>query len=570
MRPPFTLIYKPLLAVLLTISLIAPTIAFADEPTLPVDSAKDLVAQAELFRKTGAGSMIEEEREEPQITAEEPVRPAAAEPAGPAFTLNQITFTGNRTIPSADLDIYWKDLSGRTVTMLELNKICDAVTVHYRAKGHTTSKAILEPQEIREGRVVITVVEGLVGQVRVEGARHFKESLYTDAVRVRSGEIFDYQKLQQGIEDINAAADRSARAYLEPDPADPSLANLTLKAEERLPLHMFYDFNNRGTKLTHRARHNVNIQHTNITGNGDLMNAGWTLSEEGALSGVAGGYTLPLPAAGTTLSLSASHTDSMLVKHLKPLEIKGESLSFSPQLRQRIARSADWELSGVFGLEYKNSETLVDDIRANIDRSRIFRTGAEFSRRDGGGRTSLNGFFNLGLPDIDGSEGAFNFLSAGASRLQRAPGDTFLILRGDTQWTDDKLLSVDQYRLGGATSVRGYPESDSAGDSGYNVSAEWHIPAFFVPEKLVVPFTAKPLKSSLRFVTFFDAGKTFFERRERAGSVKDRFLMGTGAGLRFDLGSTLSVSADLGFPIGDDSTDVPDQPQLHLSVRSGF
>ncbi len=570
MRLLFTLFSKLFLSILTGILLAASGTAYADGPTLPTDNAQDLVAQAELVRKTGAGSVMEEDREEPQITAEEPVRPAAAEPVGPAFTLNQITFTGNRTVPSADLDIYWKNLSGQTVTMLELNKICDAVTVHYRAKGHTTSKAILEPQEIRDGRVVISVVEGLVGQVRVEGARHFKESLYTDAVRLKSGEIFDYQKLQLGIEDINAAADRSARAYLEPDPANPSVANLTLKAEERLPLHMFYDFNNRGTKLTHRARHNINAQHTNITGNGDLLNAGWTLSEEGSLSGVAGGYTLPLAATGTTLSLNASHTDSMLVKHLKSFEIKGESWSFSPQLRQRIARSADWELAGVFGLEYKNSETLVDDIRANIDRSRIFRTGAEFSRRDGGGRTSLNGFFNLGLPGIDGSEGAFRFLSAGASRLQRTPGDTFLILRGDTQWTDDRLLSVDQYRLGGATSVRGYPESDSSGDSGYNVSAEWHLPAFFIPEKLKVPFTAKPLRNSLRFVTFFDAGKTFLKQRERAGSVKDRFLMGAGAGLRFDLGSTLSVSADLGFPIGDDSTDAPDQPQLHLSVRSGF
>jgi hemolysin activation/secretion protein len=541
----------------------------ADQDTLS-GQTQDLVSQAELFRKTSAESPLDEAPEEPKISAEEPPKTAEAEPAGPAFTLNRVIFEGNRTVPTADLDVYWKNFAGQTVTFKELNKICDSVTIHYRALGHTTSKALLKPQEIRDGAVTVTVAEGMVGKISVEGAKHFKESLYTDVIQLKSGEIFDYQKLQTSIEDINAAADRSARAYLEPSPSDPNAVDLVLKAEEKFPLHMFYDFNNRGTKLTHRARHNVGMRHTNITGNGDLLNANWTLSEEGALGGAAAGYTLPLPATGTTLSLQSSYTQSMLVKHFKPSEIKGESFSFSPQLRQRILRSADWEVAGVFGLEYKNSETLINDIRANIDRSRIFKTGAEFSRRDGGGRTSLNGFFNLGLPHIDGSEGSFNFWSAGVTRLQRMPASTFLILRADAQLTDDSVLSVDQYRLGGATSVRGYPESDSAGDSGFNASTEWHVPASFAPETLKVPFTDRSWRNALRFVAFFDMGKTYLNERLRSTSVKDRLLMGVGGGIRLELGPALSVSADLGFPIGDESTDIHDQPQVHLSARSGF
>ena len=123
--------------------------------------------------------------------------------------------------------------------------------------------------------------------------------------------------------------------------------------------------------------------------------------------------------------------------------------------------------------------------------------------------------------------------------------------------------------MGGAYSVRGYPESDSAGDLGYNFSGELNAPVPFLPQNWRVPFSKSTWWDTVRLVGFIDGGKVFLRNKSSAAAVKDRFLLGTGFGVRADLGRNFSLQLDLGYPIGDDSSDL-NQKQAHLSLRGGF
>jgi len=54
--------------------------------------------------------------------------------------------------------------------------------------------------------------------------------------------------------------------------------------------------------------------------------------------------------------------------------------------------------------------------------------------------------------------------------------DANLILRGDVQYSDDKLMTLERFALGGRYSVRGYRENEIVRDKGYDLSAELRYP----------------------------------------------------------------------------------------------
>ncbi len=145
----------------------------------------------------------------------------------------------------------------------------------------------------------------------------------------------------------------------------------------------------------------------------------------------------------------------------------------------------------------------------------------------------------------------------------------YLILRANGQWTNDTLTSVEEFRAGGAYSVRGYPESDVVGDYGYNFSAELNTPVPFLPKDWDIPYAKKKVGDTVRLVAFVDGAQTFFRERAATTTVKDSFLLGAGLGIRVNLDTNASLQLDFGWPIGDDSSE-KNRIQTHLALKAGF
>ncbi len=551
----------------LGLGLLAPSLALAAE-TIPKEAVDQLTSQADTF--------LEESRRTPakpevpvQISGEDGGPAVPASPSGGAsFTLKEVVFEGNTLLTAADLARFTAPSVGTEVSFDSLKKICDDITAEYRRLGYTTSGAYLPPQKIAGGVVKIAVIEGKMGRFLVEGNRHFASDLYLQNMTLQAGEPFRYTDLDNDIYFLNQKPDRSAQAYLVPDPDHPDRVDVTLKAREVSPLHFYYDLNNRGTKLTHRLRHGTGFLHNNITGHGDTLSGSFQFAEEGALAGGSGSYALPFDRTGTTLRLSGGVTDTMLVKHLKPFEVKGESLSLSAEVAQSLIRTRTSSLEAVFGYDHKNSESLIDDFRTGIDRTRIIRGGSQITLRDGGGATSANFDANKGIPDLDASEESFFYLSGGVTRIQRLTQELTLTLRARGQWTDDSLPSLEQYRVGGMYSVRGYAESDSSGDSGFDATAELTAPLPTLSGNAPVFFGGmpRPWSEALKVAAFVDGGAVFLRERDSDTTVAGRRLAGTGVGFVMNLNDNWSGRVDLGFPIGDEAVG-NENWQTHFSMK---
>jgi hemolysin activation/secretion protein len=383
-----------------------------------------------------------------------------------------------------------------------------------------------------------------------------------------SHDIFRYQDLERNLYTLNQQPDRQAKAFIIQGEALAS-SDIILKVKDKNPLHVYYEINNRGTKLTHRIRHVVHLDHNNLLGFDDVFNSSFTTTEEGALNGGSFSYNFPLQTIPVDLSLSGGYAQSSLIGSLKSAKITGESLNFSPAITYTLIQDPAKTINLYLALKYINSLSSIDHVRVSADRMRSLNLGSRLTFQDAGGRTILNPEIHFGLPDFLGgldstdthatvanSGGEFTYYTMNAARVQRLPQSLVMILRGGGQWTRDTLTSIEQIRAGGATSVRGYSESESAGDYGWNGGAEINTP---------VPF----LCSSLRLAGFLDSAKVYTRERSLPTSVKSKFLMGTGFGLRLDIDRTLSGQIDLGFPVGDDSAD-KNKPQVHVSMKAGF
>ena len=78
------------------------------------------------------------------------------------LSLNQVVIEGATVYSQAQLDGFWQAEQGKQVTLSDIYKIADDITVKYRNDGYILAKAVIPPQRIENGVVHIRVVEGYI------------------------------------------------------------------------------------------------------------------------------------------------------------------------------------------------------------------------------------------------------------------------------------------------------------------------------------------------------------------------------------------------------------------------
>ena len=545
---------------------------------IPEDAQRELSSQTNVIANQEK-KVREKLSEKPEIEIQKE-NEAPNNERGPVFFVKKIVLEGNTVVSTQELRRFIAAFENREASFKQLRALSEVITNVYRSRGYVTSRAYLPPQTVEDGVVTIKVVEGKVGKVIVDGNKFFNARSYQRRMKFDSN-IFRYQDLESSLYYVNQLPDRQAKAFLIPG-EELASSDIILKVKDKNPLHMYYDFNNRGTKLTNRARDGFHIDNNNLTGNDDVFNSSFTTAAEGAFNGGSVNYSVPVGDSPVSVSVAAGYVKTRLIGFLKSAKITGESFSFEPGLTYTLVQKPEKEISLYAGLEYVNSLSAIDNTTTSDDRMRSLDLGPRIILQDINGRSFINADMHVGLPGFLGgleandpqasiatSGGEFTFYTVNFVRIQRLPASMFAILKTGGQWSPDTLTSVEQYRAGGAYSVRGYPEADAAGDYGWNASAELNSPLGFLPKEWLVPFTKKSWLNAFHIVGFLDTAKTYLRDKTIETAVKDKFLMGVGYGFRLDLDDYLSAQLDIGYPIGDDSTD-KNNSQVHFAMRAGF
>src|SRR6266481_4900704 len=85
------------------------------------------------------------------------------------FVLRDITITGTTVYSAETLRPFYEGLIGREVKLADIIAVADAIEAKYREAGYILTRAFVPPQRVANGVFTLSVVEGYVKALDVEG-----------------------------------------------------------------------------------------------------------------------------------------------------------------------------------------------------------------------------------------------------------------------------------------------------------------------------------------------------------------------------------------------------------------
>ena len=502
------------------------------------------------------------------------VAPDQQQQAGPTssvrFTINTISIDGVTLLKEEEFRPLIQQYEGKEGSLNDLTELTEKLNALYREKGYLTSQVYIPPQDnVEQGNIKLTAVEGKIGDIQVDGNRFFRTKAILRNLPQQEGEMLNVKDLEDSLNRINQQDQFRLRATLTPG-EETGETDVKLDVAERQPWQITPTFDNQGRPFIGTYRVGGEISNNNLFGLGDRFFLKYFQGRRHL--GVGTSYAVPINRFGTELGLNFgfNHVDPNIPVRNQP-SIIGNAYFYGITLAQPLDKERNWVAD--VGFNAKRISTFINDDRAEPngrDDIRSIVTGLTYNNVDRLGRTFARGQMTF-APGWMGADTKFWKAETFLTRVLRLPANNLLLFRAYGQFTPDALVPAEMMQLGGAFSVRGYSEGLLLGDRGYQLNLEhrWPVPGL----RLVSPWLADRVQGAF----FVDFGQTFLDNSQRG---RNRFifrtnsnnttLLGVGFGARARLTRFLQGFVDCGFGLLDTNAEPYGQPtaRVHFGIRS--
>ena len=500
-----------------------------------------------------------------------PVKPPETEraPTMLRVIVRKIRITGNTAIPASELEKIAAPFENRELTNTDLEELRQRLTQHYVSRGYVNSGAVIPDQNVVDGVVEMRIVEGRLTRTDIEGTVHFHKDYFSDRIALSAGPPLNLRELEQRLQILlTNPMVKSINAQLAPGER-PGEAVLKARVEEAPRYDIGVVADNKLAPSLGDVKLTLLGAVNNLIGRGDQLGAEFGYAE-GIPHDLRLRYRTPITARDTALGVHYEKTKAIVQEEpFDVLDITSTLETIGVELSHPVYRTQNRQLVLSSVLERRETETTllgvpfsfspgVQDGKATVsvlrlvgdylDRGRIQVIAARSTISVG--LDAFDSTINADVPDSRFVTWLNQF--QWVRRLSEKRGDQ-IRLRADLQLTNDALLPVEQYAVGGLDSVRGYRSFQLLRDYGYTASLEYRIPVFGNPTGW----------RNLQFAAYVDTGGARFKERENPTPSN---LTGVGVGLLWS--PAREFSAELYFAKGLD--DVPEPPSNHLQDESVY
>ncbi|MCP4021805.1 MAG: ShlB/FhaC/HecB family hemolysin secretion/activation protein, partial [Desulfobacteraceae bacterium] len=278
-------------------------------------------------------------------------------------------------------------------------------------------------------------------------------------------------------------------------------------------------------------------------------------------------YALPFNSWDTALVFESEGARTEVVSEpFNELDITGRAASFSLALRQPLFRSLAREFALQVKLEHKYSKTYLFDepfsfSQGAVDgetRTTVLELAQEWVSRGLTHAAVIRSGFNFGLDLLDatmGSEepdGQFFYWAGEAQWIQSIPWlESQVKLNLNAQWSNDPLLSLEKFTIGGHDTVRGYRENLLTTDNAVIASIEWRVPVGRIKP---VFFSRDDQDGNISLALFYDFGRG----SDEDGDTSRIYSLGTG--IRWAM--TQNIFLEVFYAYAMKSVDLPPDNDL--------
>lgn len=536
----------------------------------PPPGASSDVIEKKIRKEAQAQLLSQKPIVPPEIEEEKPPekKPAAAA----AFYVRTIKLKGNEVLKPEEVEPVLKPYEGRKINSGDLADLKKKLEDLFRRHGYL-AVAYVPPQDVENGELTVGILTSRMGKLKIEGLHYSSAWKMRSYWKIPEGRILQYQEIQRSLIHMNQNPDRVVKSVLRPG-AEAGKTDIYLKAEEHFPVHPGFTWDNQGVKATGKERYGFTLKHTNFLRLDDTFLAGTSFGS--AFGALYLSHIIPLTDFGTSFFWGFSYADVSPRKEFKDFHINAISQTYSLGLQQRLAANEHFRMDGRLGFDFKektNHQQTVTNIwdrlrvlSLGLDLQSIGKTGTWFLGQDAAVSFSPRG--NGNPLNSRGAHESFFKYAFSAKRIQALPFETQGILALSGQLSPYKLPPTEQFFLGGATTVRGYPESDYGADQGLLARAEYNTPFFFAPKSWQLPRAGEPLRKQITLIAFFDYG--YGQLRDPSNESNEhrvRVLDGIGGGFSVRFNRYISARFEWAAALRDALTE-GGRSQFHFRLTT--
>lgn len=419
--------------------------------------------------------------------------PQAAEPSALSqdttpIEIKKISVTGATVFSPESLEALVAEYSTGTKTLGDLQKAAAKISAHYRKNGYFLARAYLPKQSLTNGEVTINVLEGKLGEIKVENtSRLNKDKANAMLAKIKTGEPLQKKSVDRALlllSDMPGVGGVDSRVEAG---ANTGETNLIVGLKEAPLFNGRLELDNHGSLFSGRYRVGGIVIANSPFGFGEQFSGRLMVSDEDLIFGRLGAQ-VPIGADGLTLIGGLSRTQYSLGDSFDPLDARGNSDTVDASLRYPFIRSQNLNIHGSVGAEYRKLQDEIRSTDTKTDKNaKVGNIGVSADWRDslGGGGVNQAGLtFFQGDLDIETAsaaaidalgaktEGSYSKWNWNLSRQQAISQKLSASLQARGQFTSDNQDSAEKFVLGGPNGVRAYPAGEGSGDIGWLASAE--------------------------------------------------------------------------------------------------
>lgn len=500
----------------------------------------------------------------PDIRVEGREGPAQTTLTGAKIQVNALRITGATRFSEVELIAAAGFQPGRELDLADLRGLAAHITNFYASRGYIVAQAYVPAQQITEGAVTISVIEGRYDAVDLRNTSRLSDSLARGRLAgLDPGDLVYAPPLQRRLLLLSDLPGIVVKSTLMPG-AEVGASRLIVDVAPGRSVSGSIEGDNGGNRYTGAWRGGGTVNLNNLTGHGDVASLRGLTSGSG-LNYLRGSYQTHVQ--NLTVGVAYEWLRYELGKEFAPLDATGTAKIASVYGSYPLVRSYD---NNLFALATGEAKTFRDEIGAtgtvSDKKARVLTGGLSGDRHDrlwGGAWTVYSAAWSFGDLDIETPEvraidaatartaGGYNKLALEVSRLQTLSGPFSLYGSVRGQIASKNLDPSEKMQLGGLYGVRAYPEGEAYADQGYLATLE---------ARMTVPGFSERLPGRLQLVGFVDTGSVTINKNPWAAGDNRRTLSGAGAGLTWSDDRNLVLKVAYARRLGAErATSAPDR-----------
>lgn len=381
-----------------------------------------------------------------------------------------------------------------------LNQIARSVQNELLKQGYVTSRALIEPQDLSTGVLVVSIIPGRLNKVWL--SEQTTDKVYTsNAVVLDKDDVINVKDIETSLENFRLPQSANANIQIIPsidavENADFGSSDLMVDYKKDFPLHFNLSIDDAGSKDTGEFQATLTTTLDNPFNVNDVLDVSYTHTIDPVNNtptkannqSIYASYTYPFKNWQLRLSHSDYGFNQTLIGLNDNIVYSGETAQTRAELQRVLFRNTNGKTWLTLGGYHRNSKNLFDEEEIEVQRRKTSGWNAKVSYQRQMDIGQLN--FELGYKK---GTGAFNaipapesFVSDVDSRAGVWSASTGLVhpfvlnkgqyqykIRLNGQYSRHNLTPQERFSIGGRYSVRGFSDEQGlSGDTGLVLQQE--------------------------------------------------------------------------------------------------